>query len=125
MGEIANITMGWMPQQAIQSGRRIDVAANPGNSVRRETSENIQKNQETPQVQSIEKNAQANSRWINSGDVFAIQIHFKLDDKTQDIRVEIVDSRTGDILMKIPSRDLIDILCLSSESRGNIINVSA
>jgi uncharacterized FlaG/YvyC family protein len=124
MSEIAKINMGWTSPQASQTGRKVDTTVNPGGSTRLESSGNVQTSQETPKVQSGEKAHKTLSRWIKSGDLFAIGTRFKFDTKTEEIHAEIVDNRTGDVLMKIPNRDLIEMLSVS-ESRGNAINITA
>jgi uncharacterized FlaG/YvyC family protein len=124
MSEIASINMGWTSLQASQNSKRIDTTVNPGSSARKESSNSIETDQETPKVQSGEKSHNTLSRWIKSGDLFAIGTRFKFDNKTQEIRTEIVDNRTGDVLMKIPIRDLIEMLNVS-ESRGNALNITA
>jgi uncharacterized FlaG/YvyC family protein len=115
MSEIASLNKGWTPPQVSQTGRRVDTTANPKSSARAESSSDVQTSRETPKTL---------SRWIKSGDLFAIGTRFKFDIKTQEIHAEIVDNRTGDVIMKIPYRDLVEMLSVS-ESRGNAINITA
>jgi uncharacterized FlaG/YvyC family protein len=124
MSEIASLNKGWTPPQVSQTGRRVDTTANPKSSARAESSSDVQTSRETPKVQSGEKTPKTLSRWIKSGDLFAIGTRFKFDIKTQEIHAEIVDNRTGDVIMKIPYRDLVEMLSVS-ESRGNAINITA
>lgn len=122
MSEIANINMGWAPQQTSGTGRRVDTTANPGSGARIESSNSVETDQKTPKVQSSEGTHNTLSRWIKSGDLFAIRTRFKFDNETKEIRTEIVDNRTGDVLMKIPNSDLMDMLSVS-ESRGIMLNI--
>lgn len=124
MSEIASINMGWAPQQTSQTGRRVDTSADPGSGARMESSNSVETDQKTPKVQSGEKAYKTLSRWIKSGDLFAIGTRFKLDIKTEEIRAEIVDNRTGDVLMKIPNRELLEMLS-ASERRGSTLNITA